>query len=260
LDIIADTGNLGCKPAATPLEQNHQLGKVESPVLADPRKYRRLVGRLLYLLHTRPELSYSVHVLSQYMQTPKEAHWEAAQRVVRFLKNSPGQGIMLSSSKDMSLTIYCDSDWSSCCKTRRSLSAFVVLLGDSPVCWKTKKQDTVSHSSAEAEYRAMSDALKEVNWLRKLLHGFDVKHAPTRFFCDSKTAIYIATNPVFHERTKHIENDCHAVRDAVKAGLINLHHIRTKEQVADILTKALGRVQFNTLLSKLGVCDMHAPT
>ena len=258
-DIIADTGNLGCKPAATPLEQNHQLGKVESPVLADPRKYRRLVGRL-YLLHTRPELSYLVHVLSQYMQTPKEAHWEVAQRVVRFLKNSPGQGIMLSSSKDMSLTIYCDSDWSSCCKTRRSLSAFVLLLGDSPVCWKTKKQDTVSHSSTEAEYRAMSDALKEVKWLRKLLHGFDVKQAPTRFFCDSKAAIYIATNPVFHECTKHIENDCHAVRDAVKAGLINLHHIRTKEQVADILTKALGRVQFNTLLSKLGICDLHAPT
>ncbi|XP_013589183.1 PREDICTED: uncharacterized protein LOC106297500 [Brassica oleracea var. oleracea] len=198
-------GNLGCKPAATPLEQNHQLGKVESPVLADPRKYRRLVGRLLYLLHTRPELSYSVHVLSQYMQTPKEAHWEAAQRVVRFLKNSPGQGIMLSSSKDMSLTIYCDSDWSSCCKTRRSLSAFVVLLGDSPVCWKTKKQDTVSHSSAEAEYRAMSDALKEVKWLRKLLHGFDVKQAPTRFFCDSKAAIYIATNPVFQERTSTLK-------------------------------------------------------
>ena len=112
---------------------------------------------------------------------------------------------MLSSSKDMSLTIYCDSDWSSCYKTRRSLSAFVVLLGDSPVCWKTKKQDTISHSSAEAEYRAMSDALKEVKWLRKLLHGFDVKQAPTRFFCDSKAAIYIATNPVFQERTSTLK-------------------------------------------------------
>ena len=260
LDIIAETGNLGCKPAATPLEQNHQLSKVDSPVLTDPRKYKRLVGRLLYLLHTRPELSYSVHVLSQFMQTPKEAHWEAAQRIVRFLKGSPGRGIMLSSSPDMSLTTYCDSDWSSCPTTRRSLSAFVVLLGDSPISWKTKKQDTVSHSSAEAEYRAMSDALKEVKWLRKMLYGFDIKQVPTRFFCDSKAAIHIATNPVFHERTKHVENDCHAVRDAVRDGLIVLHHIRTKEQVADILTKALGRVQFNALLSKLGVCDLHPPT
>nr|AII99795.1 copia-type retrotransposon polyprotein [Sinapis alba] len=177
-----------------------------------------------------------------------------------FLKGSPGQGIMLSSSTDLSLTIYCDSDWSSCPSTRRSLSAFVAMLGDSPISWKTKKQDTVSHSSAEAEYRAMSDALKEVKWLRKLLHGFDIKQVSTRFFCDSKAAIYIATNPVFHERTKHVENDCHAVRDAVRDGLIILHHIRTNEQIADILTKALGRAQFTTLLSKLGVCDLHAPT
>ena len=179
---------------------------------------------------------------------------------MRFLKGSPGQGIMLSSSKDMSLTIYCDSDWSSCSETRRSLTAYVAFLGDSPICWKTKKQDTVSHSSAEAEYRTMSDSLKEVKWLRKMLHGFDIKLVPARFFCDNKAAIHIARNAVFHERTKHIENDCHAVRDAVRDGLIILHHIRTKEQVADILTKALGRIQFNTLLSKLGVCDLHAPT
>lgn len=194
------------------------------------------------------------------MQTPKEAHWDAAQRVVRFFKGSPGQGIMLSSSKDMTLTLYCDSDWSGCPSTRRSLTAFVTMLGDSPISWKTKKQDTVSHSSAEAEYRAMSDSLKEVKWLLKMFREFGIKQTPTRFFCDSKAAIYIATNPVFHERTKHIENDCHAVRDAVRDGLIILHHIRTKEQVADILTKALGRAQFTTLLSKLGVCDLHAPT
>lgn len=90
------------------------------------------------------------------MQSPKEAHWEAALRIVRFLKGSPGQGIMLSSSKDMSLTIYCDSDWSACSETRRSLTVYVAFLGDSPISWKTKKQDTVSHSSAEAEYRAIS--------------------------------------------------------------------------------------------------------
>lgn len=264
LDIVTDTGNLGSKPALTPLEQSHKLDSKEtlqtSPPLADPFKYRRLLGRLIYLVHTRPELSYSVHLLSQFMKTPLEAHWNAAQRVVRYLKGSLGQGIMLSSSPDLSLTIYCDSDWSSCALTRRSLSAFVVMLGDSPISWKTKKQDTVSHSSAEAEYRCMSDTLKEVKWLRKLLKGLDIELKPTRFFCDSKAAIHIATNHVFYERTKHVENDCHAVRDAVKAGLIVLHHIRTTEQVADILTKALGRDQFRTLLSKLGVQDLHAPT
>ncbi|XP_056860342.1 uncharacterized mitochondrial protein AtMg00810-like [Raphanus sativus] len=130
------------------------------------------MGRLIYLVHTRPELSYSVHILSQFMKKPREDHWQAALRVVRFLKGSLGQGIMLSSSADLSLTVFCDSDWSSCPLTRRSLSAFVVMLGDSPISWKTKKQKTVSHSSAEAEYRSMAAALREVKWLRKMLRGW----------------------------------------------------------------------------------------
>lgn len=260
LDIVTDTGNLGCQPAATPLEQNHKLSLSTSPVLSDPKQFRRLMGRLIYLVHTRPELSYSVHVLSQFMKKPRQDHWEAALRVVRFLKGSLGQGIMLSSSTDLSLTVFCDSDWSSCPLTRRSLSAFVVMLGDSPIYWRTKKQKTVSHSSAEAEYRSMAAALREVKWLRKLLKGLDVAQQSTCFYCDSKAAIHIATNAVFHECTKHIENDCHAVRDAVQAGLIKLLHIRTQDQVADILTKALGRAQFRHLLSKLGIHDPYAPT
>lgn len=260
LDIVSDTGNLGSRTAPTPLEQNHQLGRDKSPLLTDPTPYRRLLGRLIYLSHTRPELSYSIHILAQFMQSPREAHLEAATRVVRFLKGTLGQGVMLSSSPDLSLTIFCDADWSGCPLSRRSLTAFVVMLGNSPVDWQTKKEDVVSHSSAEAEYRAMAGALREVLWLRKLLKGLNIGQPPTRFYCDSKAAIHIASNHVFHERTKHIENDCHAVRDAVKAGFITLYHIRTHDHVADILTKALGRAQFNTLLSKLGVRNPHAPT
>lgn len=251
LDIVADSGYLGSRPAHTPLEQNHHLALDDGPLLSNPTSYRRLVGRLLYLLHTRPELSYSVHVLSQFMQTPREAHWHAALRIVRFLKGSPGQGILLKADPDLSLTVYCDSDWNTCPKTRRSLSAFVVFLGGSPISWKTKKQDTVSFSSAEAEYRAMAAALREIKWLRKLLKGLGIdQSAPARLFCDSKAALHIAANPVFHERTKHIKNDCHAVRDAVTDGLIVAQHVRTDEQLADIFTKALGRSQFLYIMSK----------
>lgn len=194
LDIIADTWNLGCKPAPTPLEQGHNLAdpELESPKLDNPKQYRRLVGRLIYLYHTRPELSYAVHVLTQFMQVPKVAHWNAALRAVRFLKGSIGQGILLKSDPDLSLTIYCNADWSSCPRTRRSLSAYVVMLGGSPIFWKTKKQDTVSYSSAETEYRAISDALKEIKWLRRLLEGIGIKQPqPSCFFCDSKAAIHI---------------------------------------------------------------------
>ncbi|KAL9814455.1 putative RNA-directed DNA polymerase [Arabidopsis thaliana] len=121
LDIISDSGTLGARPAYTPLEQNHHLASDDGPLLQDPKPFRRLVGRLLYLLHTRPELSYSVHVLSQFMQAPREAHLEAAMRIVRYLKGSPGQGILLSSNKDLTLEVYCDSDFQSCPLTRRSL-------------------------------------------------------------------------------------------------------------------------------------------
>lgn len=158
------------------------------------------------------------------------------------------------------MSIYCDADWSACSETRRSLSAYVAFVGDSPVSWKTKKQRVVSHSSAEAEYRSMAQASREVKWLRRLLCDLGApQRQPSKMYCDSKSAIHIAANPVFHERTKHIESDCHQVRDAIQDGLLETVHVRTTEQLADVLTKALGRVQFEELLFKLGVRNFHLP-
>lgn len=260
LDIIADTGLLGCKPVATPIELNHKLALAKGTPLADPAPYRRLVGRLIYLTFTRPELSYSVHILSQFMKLPLQEHWDAALRVVRYLKGCPSQGILLSSVSDLQVTAYCDSDWSACPLTRRSLSSYIVLLGTSPVSWKTKKQNTVSASSAEAEYRCMAYTLRELKWLKRMLLSFGISHPrPMRLFCDSQSAIYIAQNPVFHERTKHIENDCHQVRDALEEKLITTEHISTKEQPADLLTKALPSTTFTYLLFKLGIQDISPP-
>ena len=261
LDIITEVGLLGSKPASTPLEQNHKLGLSTSDFLTNTQQYRRLVGRLIYLLTTRPDLAYSVHTLSQFMQTPRLDHWEAALRLVRYLKGSAGKGILLESTYDLSLTSYCDSDFSTCPLSRRSVSGYVMFLGGSPISWQTKKQDVVSQSSAEAEYRSMRNALKEVLWLRQLLGDLGCPQTkPIRLFCDSQAAIHISSNPVFHERTKHIERDCHAVRDAVLDGVITMVHIRTTEQPADLLTKALSRGPFQKLSSKLGICNLHAPT
>ncbi|CAA7057774.1 unnamed protein product [Microthlaspi erraticum] len=163
LNIIAETGNLGSRPAATPLEQNHQLPTVDSPLLDDPKKYCRLLGRLIYLLNTRPELFYSVHLRSQFMQAPTLAHWEAALRVVRYLKGSPGQGIFLHSDPDLTLTVYCDADYDSCPLTRRSLSAFVIMLGGSPVAWKTKKQ-----SKRSSKLKLLFDLFRSLLWLETM--------------------------------------------------------------------------------------------
>lgn len=145
LDIISEVGLLGAKPASTPLEQNHHLSLSNSELLPDPDRYRRLVGRLIYLCFTRPELSYCVHVLSQFMQQPRTEHWDAALRVVRYLKGNPGQGVLLDSDCDLQLYGWCDSDWATCPLTRRSLTGWIVFLGNSPISWKTKK---TTYSSA----------------------------------------------------------------------------------------------------------------
>lgn len=207
LDIISATGLLGAKPASFPIEQNHRLAHASGNSLPNPEPYRRLVGRLFYLTVTRPDLAYSVHILSQFLQAPKNEHWEAALRVVRYLKGSPGQGILLRADSPLSLTGWCDSDWAACPLTRRSLTGWLVFLGHSPISWKTKKQQTVARSSAEAEYRSMASITCELKWLKGLLLSLGIQHsASIRIHCDSQSAIHIARNPVFHERTKHIES------------------------------------------------------
>ncbi|CAM8925879.1 unnamed protein product [Rhodiola kirilowii] len=261
LEIIAESGLLGSKPCEFPMDSHHQLASVEGPDLDNPERYRRLIGRLVYLTITRPELCYAVHTLSQFMQSPKEPHWLAAIRVVRYLKGHPGQGLHLSQESALQLTAYCDSDWASCPLTRRSVTGYFLTLGCSPISWKTKKQVTVSRSSAEAEYRSMASTCSEIIWLRSLLRSLGIEHhSPVRLLCDSQAALHIASNPVFHERTKHIEVDCHFVRDLVVAGTIELSHVSTLQQPADIFTKALGKAQFHHLMGKLGIIDLHAPT
>lgn len=235
MDLISDARLLGEKPVGIPMEQHHKLGLDSSPFLKEAEKYRRLVGCLIYLSITRPDISYSVHILSQFMKTPREMQWKAAFRVVKYLKGTTRQGILLSSKSDLRVSIYCDADWSACPITRRSLSAYVSFVGDSPVSWKTKNQGVASHSSAEAEYKVMAQATREIKWLRRIMCdlGAPQKHA-SKMSCDSKSATYIAANPVFHERTKHIESDCHQVRDAVQEGLLETVHVRTTEQLADV--------------------------
>eukprot|EP00261_Vitis_vinifera_P040707 XP_019081950.1 PREDICTED: uncharacterized protein LOC109124308 [Vitis vinifera] len=261
LDIVSEAGLLGAKPCGFPIEQNHRLRLANGELLSNPESYRRLVGRLIYLAVTRPDLAYSVHILSQFMQEPRIEHWEAALRVVRYLKGTPGQGILLRADSDLSLQGWCDSDWAACLVTRRSLSGWLVFLGQSPISWKTKKQHTVSHSSAEAEYRAMAAVTCELKWLKGLLLSLGVHHPKAiKLFCDSQSALHMAKNPVFHERTKHIEVDCHFVRDAITDGLIAPSYVPTVTQLADIFTKALGKKQFDYLLAKLGIFEPHAPT
>ena len=260
LDILKDAGLLGAKPAVTPMEQNHNLARASGHLLHDPGRYRRLVGRLVYLSITRPDICYAVHILTQFLHEPRQEHMDAVHRVLRYLKGSPGQGILLRSDSSLQLYAFCDSDWAACPLTRRSLTAYFINLGSSPISWKTKKQPTVARSSAEAEYRALAVTTCELTWIKSFLASLGVFHShPMRIYCDNQAALHIASNPVFHERTKHIEVDCHYVREQLVAGNISTSYIQSSHQPADILTKALGHHQFKFLLGKLGVRNPHAP-
>nr|XP_043629894.1 uncharacterized mitochondrial protein AtMg00810-like [Erigeron canadensis] len=224
LELLHEYGLLASKPIDTPLETNTVLNCVETEkdrFLNNPTAYQKLVGKLIYLTNTRHDISYAVHCLSQHMHAPLQSHFKIALRVLRYLKNSPGLGIQINKESDLKVSVYADSDWAKCPTTRKSVSGYCVFLGNSLVSWKSKKQATLSRSSTEAEYRCMASATCEVIWITNILSSLGVDGLlPVNMFCDNSSAIQIAGNPVFHERSKHFEIDLHVVREKVSYGLL----------------------------------------
>ncbi|KAK8957729.1 hypothetical protein KSP39_PZI001285 [Platanthera zijinensis] len=261
LDLLHDAGLSGCKPSDNPMDVKHKLCAQASDsdlLLQNPEYYRRLVGKLIYLTVTRPDISFVVGLVSRYMHSPRRSHLQAVERILRYLKTAPGQGLVYrTSSSAPTLVAYSDAD---SLDDRRSTSGFCTNFGGHLVTWRSKKQSVVARSSAEAEYRAMTSIVSELTWLESLLTDLGVKlPSPAPLLCDSQAAIHIAKNPVFHERTKHIEVDCQFVREKVQMKKLDLKHVPGLEQVADVLTKALSKALFYQCLSKLGAYDLYAP-
>ncbi|KAK6149314.1 hypothetical protein DH2020_016839 [Rehmannia glutinosa] len=258
LDILQDTGLLLCKPAALPFPQGLKLESKGRSPLAEPDQYRRLVGRLLYLNLTRADITYCVQQLIQFMNDPYTSHWDAVVHLLRYLKGCPSKGLFFPATPSATVTAYCDADWASCMDTRRSISGYCIFWGGSLISWKSKKQPTVSKSSAEAEYKALNTLVCELLWISYLASDLQLPiSTPIPLWCDNQAALHIVANPVFHERTKHLDIDCHVVRNQFKAGFVSPLKISSQLQVADLFTKSLGKVQFGVLVSKLGMKDVH---
>jgi hypothetical protein len=260
LDLLEETGLLGSRPVDVPMDPNKKLLKDEGELFEDPGRYRRLVGKLNYLTITRPDISYAVSVVSQFLEAPRVSHWEAVTRILRYLKRAPGLGILYRPNGHLRVEGFTDADWAGSPSDRRSTTGYCTFFGGNLVTWKSKKQTVVARSSAEAEYRAMAHTATELTWLQHFLQeiGFSAP-TPIPLFCDNQAALHIASNPVFHERTKHIEVDCHFVRDKILDGDISTAFVKSGDQLADVFTKALCRNQLEFICNKLGLYDIYAP-
>eukprot|EP00256_Glycine_max_P069532 XP_025984127.1 uncharacterized protein LOC113001480 [Glycine max] len=261
LDLLADSGLLGCKPSSMPMDSSLCLRQDDSSeLLVDPLSYRRLIGRLIYLTTTRLDIVFATQQLSQFMTHPTKAHLGATRRVLRYLKGCPTKGLFFQRNSSIHLLGFSDADWATCVETRRSVTGYCFFLGNSLISWKAKKQSTISCSSSEAEYCALATSTCELQWLSYLLTDLNVICSKLAvLYCDNQSALHIAANPVFHERTKHLEIDCHLVREKTQASLMRLLPIPSSHQLADIFTKALPPHLFHSNLSKLELVDIYTP-
>ncbi|XP_047314481.1 uncharacterized mitochondrial protein AtMg00810-like [Impatiens glandulifera] len=254
LDILERANLIEAKSVSTPLLTGESLVSTGSS-FKNPTLYRSLVGALQYLTITRPDLSYVVSSVSQFLQSPTEDHFLAVKRILRYVKGTLHFGLLFTKHHDSSILGYSNADWARCVETRRSAYGYSIFLGGNLVYWSAKKQSTVARSSCESEYRVMANAVAELVWVINLLRELGAL-PPTRsvLLCDNKSAIFLSQNPVAHKRAKHIDLDYHFVRELVSSGRISTKFVPSHLQLADIFTRSLPRPAFEFLRSKLCVC------
>nr|XP_016437443.1 PREDICTED: uncharacterized mitochondrial protein AtMg00810-like [Nicotiana tabacum] len=198
-NLLSEFHSSDCSSVVSPLEMHEKLKADYDDPLPNPETYKCLVGKLNFLTHTRPDICFAVQHLSQFMQKPCIPHMQAALRLLRYLEGTPNFGVFYNNSSDLSLSVYCDNNWGTCPDSWKSVGGFCILLGDSLVGWKSKKQSVVSLSSAEAEYRSISKVTAEITWICRLLFDFGMfLSSPVRLFCDNQATIHIAKNFVYH--------------------------------------------------------------
>ncbi|MCH91304.1 copia-type polyprotein [Trifolium medium] len=221
-----------CKPSVTPVDTKQKLSTSSDTPYEDPSLYRSLAGALQYLTFTRPDISYAVQQVCLHMHAPRTEHMLALKRILRYVQD-----------------------------TRRSTSGYCVFLGHNLISWSSKRQPTLSRSSAEAEYRGVANVVSETCWIRNLLLElyFPIPQA-TLVYCDNVSAIYLSGNPVKHQRTKHIEMDIHFVREKVARGQAHVLHVPSRHRIADIFIKGLPRILFDDFRISLNVREPPAST
>jgi len=257
--IVTLFGQNEAYPHATPMEEGLTLQRppVSNQATTEEENlpYRSLIGMLMYVaVGTRPDISYAVSKLSGYLDCHRSSHWKAAIRVVRYLKGTRDLQLTLGGQTPILLSGYSDSDYGNCLDSRKSVSGYCFSLGSGVISYASRKQKTVATSSTEAEYIAASEACRELCWLRQVLTelNFDQRNA-TPLLCDNNGAISLSSDPTFHARAKHIDIRHHFIREKVENGSTAVTRVPTRENVADIFTKPLGKTLFLHIRPRLGL-------
>jgi Reverse transcriptase (RNA-dependent DNA polymerase)/gag-polypeptide of LTR copia-type/Integrase core domain/GAG-pre-integrase domain/Domain of unknown function (DUF4219)/Zinc knuckle len=254
MDLVNRFNLKGCNGVNTPMNAKEKLVKKDGSPLADGVVYRSLVGGLIYLTHTRPDISFSVGVVSRFMHDPSKHHLGAAKRILKYIAGTAEYGLWYAKENGDELVGYSDSDWAGCYEDMKSTSGYIFFLGSSPISWRSKKQPTVALSSSEAEYVAMCSAACQAVWLRRVLEDVgNMQEGAVVLKCDNKSTIAMCKNPVLHGRSKHIDIKLHFIRELVASRSIEVDYVPTADQKADILTKALQATEFLMMRRKLGV-------
>jgi hypothetical protein len=254
IHILERAGMSDCKLCSTPVDTQTKLFEDDRPPVADVTSYRSLTCALQYLTFSRPDIAYAVQQVCLHMHTPQEPHLIALKRIMRYLWGSLDHNLLLRPSSTSELVVYTDANWAGCPDTRRSTSGYAVFLGANLVSWAAKRQLVVSRSSTEAEYHAVPNGVAEASWMRQLLQEL---HSPLQrailVYCDNVNAVYLSTNHVQHQCTKHVEIDLHFIRERVAAGNVRVLSVPTTLQFADIFTKGLPTSVFLYFRSSLNI-------
>jgi histone deacetylase 1/2 len=258
LDLLRRAGMLQCQPMLTPMTASERLTSTGGDLLSseDATTYRSIVGGLQYLLHTRPDLSFAVNKVCQYLHAPSSLHWSAVKRILRYVRHTVCHGLHIRPASSRLLSAFSDADWAGNSDDRRSTGGYAIFYGPNLIAWSARKQATVSRSSTESEYKALANATAELIWVQSLLRDIGVsQERPPILWCDNIGATFLSSNPVFHARTKHIEVDFHFVRERVAKKLLHVRFISSKDQLADIFTKPLSLPLFEACRRNLNLFD-----
>ena len=254
--ILEEAGMWGCNAVHVPMDQGLKLSKAEEEGVNE-KEFRRNIGCLCYLIHTRPDLAQSVGVLSRYMHDPKTSHGAALKQVLRYLRGTCSLGLHFERGNKKGIIGYSDSSYNADPDDGRSTTGHVFYLDECPVTWCSQKQEVVALSSCEAEFMAATEIAKQALWLQELLEEIMNRGAQKAVIrIDNKSAIALSKNPVFHGRSKHIHTRFHFIRECVEDGLVDVEFVAGRVQKADILTKALGRIKFKEMRDLIGVQDV----